>query len=132
MPALEHDNIRIPGRRLAILAESLYLLNLLLLPGLAFIWLLVLSLKYGQTAPPLARNHLQQAFMASIWAGGLLLLPITVLLAAFGGSLYTWMLALILLLCCHAALVLLGVMGLARAMNGLYFRYWLIGPRLKA
>jgi hypothetical protein len=122
----------IPGQRLAILAESLYLLNLLLFPGLAFICLLALFLKHGAAAPPLARNHLHQAFLASIWAGGLLLLPITAVFAAIGGSPYISMVALILLLCCHAALVLLGVMGLAKAMNGLYFRYWLIGPGLEA
>lgn len=130
MPVSASEDADVPGQGIAVLAEALYLLNLLLLPGIAFVLLLLLWLWHGGAAPPLARNHLQQAFRASLWAGGLLFLLITTLFAAgAGGWPYALMLALIFLLCCHAALVLLGVMGLARAMNNMMFRYPLIGPR---
>lgn len=130
MPVSAPEDREVPGQHLAILAEALYLLNLLLLPGLAFLLLLLVWLWHGSAAPVLARNHLQQAFSASIWAGALLFLMVTTLFAAsVGGWPYILMLTLIFLLCCHAALVLMGVMGLAKAMNGLPFRYWLIGPQ---
>ena len=57
------------GRRLAVLAESLYVLNLLLLPVIAFIILLYLFLRHRRSAPPLARNHLEQTVGASLWLG---------------------------------------------------------------
>ena len=43
------------GQNLAVLAESLFLINLLLLPGLAFAGLFALWLKNRDSSPPLAR-----------------------------------------------------------------------------
>ena len=57
----------------AVAAEILYLVNLLLLPGLAFIALLVVYFRHIKPAPALARCHLRQTLSASLWAGGLLL-----------------------------------------------------------
>lgn len=117
------------GRRLAVFAESLYLINLLLLPGIAFIWLLWLFRRERKRCPDLALCHLRQTFAVSIWAG-VLLLPITVLTVAVGGynSVAAWTVAIIYFTVCHASLVLLGVVGLARAMAGLPYRYPLLGP----
>ena len=114
---------------LAVTAETLYLLNLLLLPGIAFVWLLLLLRKYRGKASPLAICHLRQTLTASIWAG-VLLLPVTVLTIAVGGyqSIGAWTIAIIYFTVCHASLVLLGVVGLAKAMAGQLWRYPLIGP----
>ncbi len=116
-------------KRLAVMAEALYLLNLLLLPGIAFVWLIVLYRKQHDVAAPLALCHLRQTLAASIWAG-VLLLPFTILTIAVGGyeSIGAWTVALLYFTVCHASLVLLGVVGLARAMAGQPWRYPLIGP----
>ena len=115
---------------LAISAEAIYLCNLLLLPGFAFIWLAFLYHKHRHSAPPLARCHLHQTFIASIWSG-VLLLPVTMLTFVVGGydSLAAWTVAIIYFTVCHASLVLLGVVGLSKAMAGQPWRYPLIGPQ---
>jgi hypothetical protein len=116
-------------KKLAITAELLYLGNLLLLPGIAFLWLLLLNVKRSKEASPLALCHLRQTLAASIWAG-VLLIPVTVLTVAMGGyeSITGWTVAILYFTTCHASLVLLGVVGLAKAMAGQPWRYPLIGP----
>ncbi|MCW8919086.1 MAG: hypothetical protein OQL08_09775 [Gammaproteobacteria bacterium] len=116
-------------KRLAVMAEMLYLCNLLLLPGIAFIWLLLLNIRRSSVASPLALCHLRQTLAASIWAG-VLLIPITALSILMGGyqSVTGWTVAILYFTVCHASLVLLGVVGLAKAMAGLSWRYPLIGP----
>ena len=57
MPLLD-DKPEEDGRDLAIIAESLYLANLLLVPGICFAILFWLWLKHKDTASPLARQHL--------------------------------------------------------------------------
>ena len=111
------------------MAETLYLCNLLLLPGIAFIWLLLLNIRRASVASPLALCHLRQTLAASIWAG-VLLIPITGLSIMMGGyqSITGWTVAILYFTVCHASLVLLGVVGLSKAMAGLSWRYPLIGP----
>ena len=118
-----------PDKRVAVLAEALYLSNLLLLPGLAFVGQIFLYLKHHNAASPLARCHLRQTLVASIWAG-VLLGPVTVLTLAVGGydSIGAWTAALIYFITCHTSLILLGVVGLSRAMSGQLWRYPIIGP----
>ncbi|HEY9198161.1 MAG TPA: hypothetical protein VIR60_02265, partial [Gammaproteobacteria bacterium] len=113
---------------LAVAAEALYLLNLLLLPGLAFMVLLWLYSKHGKTAPPLARCHLRQTLAASLWAG-VLLIAVNGLILALGGyhAPGTWVVLVLYFVTCHAALVLLGVLGVAKAMAGQPYRYPLLG-----
>lgn len=122
---------RAADRRLAIWAETLYLINLLILPGLAFLALLWLYRRYYQAAQPLARNHLQQTLVASLWAGGLLLV-VNIVILLLGGyqTAITWVIVILYFVSCHALLVLLGALGLSQAMNGKLFRYPLIGPAL--
>ena len=121
----------VPGQGLAVTAEALYIVNLLLLPGLAFIGLLFVYLKNIRTAPALAVCHLRQTLSASLWAGVLLLLA-NIIIVVLGGyrSPHTWMVVIIYFTTCHATLVLLGVMGLAKAMAGQRFRYPLVGRPL--
>ncbi len=117
------------GRQLAVLAESLYLINLLVLPGIAFLWLLWLYSRQHATASPLALCHLRQAIAASIWAG-VLLGPITVLTVVVGGydNIAAWTAAILYFTVCHSSLVLLGILGLSKAIAGQAWRYPLLGP----
>jgi hypothetical protein len=120
-----------PGQNLAVTAEALYIINLLLLPGLAFMALLVVYARNIRTAPALAACHLRQTLSASLWAGALLLAA-NIIIVLLGGydSPNTWLVVIIYFTTCHATLVLLGVMGLARAMAGQCFRYPLVGRPL--
>jgi hypothetical protein len=116
------------GRGVAIAAEALYLCNLLLLPLLAFLLLLWLHHRQIGSAPALAANHLHQTVAASLWAGVLLVpLPLLTLLAAGSDSPTGWTVAILWFVVCHAALVLAGALGLARAMAGQTYRYPVIG-----
>ena len=114
----------------AVQAEALYLINLLLLPGVAFIALLWLARRHAGSANPLTRCHLRQTLRASIWAG-VLLMAVTLLIMLLGGLKVpaTWVVLLLYFICCHSALVLFGVLGLARAMAGQTYVYPLIGSR---
>ena len=61
-----------PGKTLAVAAETLFLLNLLLLPGLAFAVLLLVYLARRHSSPPLAANHLAQTTGVSVIGGALI------------------------------------------------------------
>lgn len=119
-----------PGQNLAVVAESLYLANLLLAPGIAFAALLRLWLKHRDTAPELARRHLKQTTFVSLY-GGLLIVLFSAAFIGLGGLdwEWTWVLVILYFTCIHSALVLFGIVGLARAMAGQPWRYPLIGPR---
>ncbi len=116
------------GFGIAVAAEVLYLSNLLLVPGLAFLVLLGLYFRERQTAAPLARCHLAQTVSASIWAG-VMLVVVNLLIILLGGydSPHTWMIVIIYFTTVHASLVLLGTLGLARAMAGKHYHYPLVG-----
>jgi len=116
------------GQSLAIMAEVLYLANLLLAPGLAFLGLLGLWARHRHTASPLARCHLRQTVSASLWAGGLLIVAnaVIILLGGYHRP-STWVVTILYFTIFHSTLVLLGVLGLARAMAGQPFVYPLIG-----
>jgi hypothetical protein len=125
----ERSSESIPGQRLAITAEGLYLANLLLLPGLAFAVLLWLFLRHREAAP-LAREHLRQTLAASLWAGGLLVVANLVIITLGGyRSGHTWMVVILYFVVCHSSLVLLGMVGLSKALAGQSWRYPLVGPR---
>ena len=116
------------GQSIAVSAEALYLANLLLLPGLAFLALLVLWFAHRRDMPPLGRCHLRQTLSASVWAGVILVLA-NVLIFALGGyhQPATWIVVILYFTLCHSTLVLLGILGLARAMAGKNYIYPLIG-----
>ncbi len=119
-----------PGLGLAVFAEALFLANLLILPGLAFIALMGLYVGFRRSAPALAACHLRQTFVASLW-GGLALILVNAAIIALGGydSHYAWMAAILYFTCVHATLVVLGTLGLAKAMAGRHYHFPLIGPR---
>lgn len=114
----------------AVQAEALYLINLLLAPGLAFLVLLWLARRHRASVNPLTRSHLRQTLTVSIWAGMLLVgVPAFVALVGNLDHPTTWIVLLLYVLCCHATLVLLGVLGLSRAIAGETFVYPLLGSR---
>ena len=125
------DDTTPPGQGLAVAAESLYLINLLLLPGLGFLLLLGLYFRCRSSASPLARVHLRQTVSASLWAGALLILA-NLLIVVLGGyqAAWTWIIVILYFTTVHATLVLLGILGLARALAGQPCRYPLVGTLL--
>lgn len=118
------------GQGLAVLAESLYLANLLLAPGLAFAVLVWLWLRHRHSAPPLARSHLRQATFVSVVAG-VLIACLSGVIVSLGGWRWpwTWVAVLTYFVSIHGALVLLGIFALAKAMVGKAWRYPVVGPR---
>ena len=120
------------GQNLAVLAEALFLINLLLLPGLAFAGLFALWLKNRDSAPPLARQHLRQTTFVSL-IGGFLIVTLSGLIIALGGLdwAWTWVVLVLYFTCIHSTLVLFGMYGLIKAMSGQIWRFPLIGPPLE-
>ena len=119
----------------AVLAESLYVANLLIAPGLAFIWLAIIFIKKHGKVGPLARAHLEQTIAASVWIAVMFFsAAITVLILNTAGveDLAIWMLVIILFTLIHATMVLFGVVGLAKALSGKCWRFPVVGKRLPA
>lgn len=133
IPRLDPLKHSIAGPRLAIAAEALFLINLMLLPVLGFGLLMGLWFKHRNHPDPLVQNHLGQTVATSLW-GGALLVSISVGIFLLGGfnNPWSWVIGVLYFILVHAGLILLGVMGLVRAINGHYWRYPLVGPRLPA
>lgn len=127
------SDARTAGVGVAVAAESLYLTNLLLLPGLGFLVLLWLWRRYRDEGSPLARSHLSQTLSASLWAGVLLVLA-NGLILLFGGysGAYTWVVIITYFTLCHSMLVVFGAFGLAKAMAEQCWRFPLVGRPLPA
>lgn len=117
-----------PAKRLAIVAEALYLANLMIAPGIAWLLLALLWGRYGRSAAKLARCHLGEALRAGLWSGVMLLL-VTAALMAFGNRDQpgVWVVAILYFVSIHASFILLGVLALVKAINGECWRYPLIG-----
>ena len=135
MPALPEppasDDEAPPGQGMAVAAESLYLVNLLLLPGLAFLALLWLYFRHRDAAPTLALRHLRQTLSASLWAGILLVIA-NLTIVALGGydAAWTWVVVILYFTAAHTTLIVLGIVGLARALAGQPYRDPLVGNLL--
>ncbi|WP_153160612.1 hypothetical protein [Zoogloea sp. 1C4] len=126
-PSLDFNT---PGREIAVAAEALYLANLMIIPGIAFVALLVLWFRERQRAPELARNHLRQTVAASLWAGALLVIANAAIILAGGyDSPHTWIIVILYFTTCHSSLIFCGAIGLAKALAGKPFRFPLIGPK---
>ncbi len=118
------DEVVVDGQSLAVLAQSLYLANLLLLPGLSFLALVYLFMKHRTSAPPLAQNHLSETLRASLWAGAMIMLVnLGIFFAGGYDSAWTWVALIIYFTSIHATFVLLGMLGLSRAMAGKCYRF---------
>jgi uncharacterized Tic20 family protein len=121
------------GSGLATAAESLYLVNLLLAPGLGFLLLLWLWHRSRGDAPPLAASHLAQTISASIWAGVLLVIAnaLILILGGYDGP-NVWAVVITYFTMCHSMFIFFGAYGLAKAMAGQCWRYPLVGRALPA
>jgi hypothetical protein len=110
--------------QLAIRAQALYLINLLIAPGLAFVVLAVLWLRQRRNADAVTRSHLDSALRGSVLAG-VMLIAVTLGILGLGGFSRpgTWVFLIIYFVTIHAALVLAGVIGLVRAMGGQPFYF---------
>lgn len=133
---LSEDNFGIDeekaGQALAVLAEALFLINLMLLPVVAFAILAGLWLKYRDRAPPLARQHLYQATVVSLWGGALIVvLGGAIVLAGGLDQAWTWVVLVLYFTCIHSTLILFGMYALIKAMAGQRWRFPLIGPRFE-
>ena len=127
------DDMPAEGQTLAVAAESLFLVNLLLVPGLGFAVLLVLYLRRHKRSPALAVSHLEQTLVASLWAGVLIIVANGIILLLGGyDSPHTWMVVIIYFTVIHSTLVLLGVVGLSKAMAGQCWRFPILGKALPA
>jgi hypothetical protein len=123
----------VEGQSLAVVAESLYVANLLILPFIAFFALVYLFMKQHGSAPPLARSHLEQTLSASIGIAIMFFAcaMIIMLLRAWGlEDVSIWMIVVIVFTIIHATMVLFGVLGLAKAMSGKCWRYPVFGKPL--
>lgn len=119
-----------PGQGLAVTAESLYLVNLMLAPGLGFVALAWLWLKHRASAPALARCHLEQTFRVSLWGGALIVVACAGFIWLFGlDSEWTWTYVIMYFTCIHSTLIMFGILGLAKAMAGQPYVYPLIGRK---
>jgi len=117
-------------QQVAVLAESLYLINLLLVPVFAFLVLLWVYLRKQHSLSSLAISHLRQTISASLWAG-LLLTIISLGIFAGGYDMgATWVAVLVYITVCHSTLVIFGMLGLAKAMAGQNYQYPIIGRYL--
>lgn len=116
------------GQRLGIVVETLFLVNLMILPVIGFLLIALLYLVYRGRAPLLAKNHLRQTFFTSLF-GGALLVSITGLIALIGGmdSGYTWIAVVLYFTLVHTSLILFGAIGLSKALTGKPVCYPLIG-----
>ncbi len=125
-----------PGQECAIAAEVLFLINLLALPVIGFGILAILYFRQHKTAPPLAAAHLSQTFSTSVWGGVLIVCAVGLIgsLLILGGisTAYVWVIVIVYFTMIHSTLVVIGALGLAKAMAGQCWRYPLIGPSLPA
>ena len=133
MPDHEPDLLKenMPGPGLAVAAEALFLANLMIAPGLAFLVLVALWLHHRHTAPLVVRNHLQQTVVASVWGGGILV-GVSVAIFLLGGfdDPWSWVLGVIYFVSFHATLIIFGIIGLNHAILGRSWQYPMIGPDL--
>lgn len=121
----------LPGPKLAVAAEALFLVNLMIVPGLAFLLLVALWWRHRRHPSTLVRNHLAQTVAASLW-GGAMLVGVSVAIFLLGGfeNPWSWVVGVLYFVCFHAMLILFGVIGLNRAMLARPYRFPLVGPRL--
>jgi uncharacterized Tic20 family protein len=121
------------GKDFAVLIESLYVANLLILPILAFVVLALIFIKKHGELPTLADSHLEQTISASIWIGIIFFVAaITIMMMNLLGmeDVTLWIITIITFTIIHATMVLFGVFGLAKALAGKCWRYPFVGKPL--
>ena len=99
----------------SIIIQSLYLCNLLLLPGIAF---LILLLRLWQLRPLTGylKIHIYRALQLSLLNGVLLVIVPMTYITIEQASPLSLMMSLFFFICLHAGFVLVGMINLSRAM----------------
>jgi uncharacterized Tic20 family protein len=122
-PSISRSDIR-----LATWAGTLYLLNLLIIPGLAFLILIYLYYKHRDHNSTFVQNHLRQNLLAMI-ISGIAIVGVSIAILLLGGfdSPWTWMVLVLYGVSIHATLVLLGVLSVVKSGNGEPYHYPLLG-----
>jgi hypothetical protein len=123
----------IAGKDSAVLIESLYVANLLILPGLAFMALLYLFISRRDSLPALARSHLEQTMSACVWIAGMIIVGSTsIYMMRLNGveDVTLWIIVVLVFTIMHASMVLLGILGLAKALAGKCYRFPVVGRPL--
>ena len=102
---------------LAIIMQSLYLANLLLLPGLSFVAMLYLFFRHrNRLYKGVTKVHLCRAVQLSVVAGiFLVILPGVALMLAYDFQ-TSLMLSLVYFVTIHAFFVLIGMLNLTKSM----------------
>lgn len=104
---------------IAILAEALFLANLLLIPVVPFLALYSLFLKHRREPGSLAFNHIRQTFIASLWAGFFIVIVAAVFYFVSNiSAAATWTVIITYFTCIHSLFVMYGIYGLSKAMAG--------------
>ena len=108
-------NLHEQKKRSAIIYQSLYLMNLLLIPGIAF-FILIWQFSKNRRIIGWQRIHLFRAIQLSL-VSGLCLVVVPVLIITFSNN-FDSSLALLLVyfVTAHALFVLIGMLNLSRAM----------------
>ena len=114
--------------RLATWAATLYLFNLLLTPGLAFVILIYLYQTNKNDCGEFVLRHHRQNLLAMV-VSGVAIIGVSIAILLLGGfnSPWTWMVLVLYGVTIHATLVLLGVLSLVKAGNGEAYQYPLFG-----
>lgn len=103
-------------RENVILPSGLYLANLLVAPGIAYVLLIVLLFRFRESENKLFLYHLKASLILATIVGMILIgIPIGILLIGYFSDL-AWMLALTFLVTFHGFSVIFGVYILAKAM----------------
>ncbi len=126
--AIIDNEVSEKDNNIAILAEGLFLANLLLIPVIPFLVLFHLFRKHSKKPESVAYNHLKQTLIASILAG----IFIVIIAGVFyffssTSAAITWTIILTYLTCVHSLFVMLGIYGLSKAMAGQKVKFPLIG-----
>jgi len=136
MPQSENKKSKqeeVAGQDFAVMVEALYVINLLLVPVLAFIVLVYLFIKKHGSLPPLANSHLEQTISAGLLTAVMFFVAaLTIMIMRLNGieDVTLWIIAVILFTILHASMVPLGVLGLAQALAGKCWRYPVVGRSL--
>ena len=126
-------DVKVDGQDFAVLFESLYVANLLFLPVLAFIILVFLFLKKHGSLPPLANSHLEQTISAGFLTAIMFFVAaLTIMMMRLVGveDITLWLIAIILYTIVYATMLLLGILGLAKALSGKCWSYPVVGRKL--
>ena len=112
---------------IAMMAETLFLANLLLIPIIPFLFLVYLFNKYRNQKDSIAYNHLAQTLAASIFAGiFIVLIDAGFYFFSTTSAAITWTIIITYLTCVHSVFVMLGIYGLSKAMSGQIVKFPLI------